>query len=533
MRYDYVIVGGGPAGCVLANRLSEDSAVQVLLLEAGPADRHPYIHMPAGFAKMTAGPYTWGLKTTPQKHANNREIPYAQGRVLGGSSSINAGVFTRGHRVDYDRWANEEGCCGWSFDEILPYFIKSEGNEVFSGKYHGVDGNLGVSSQRDPSVVTRAFVQSCQELGIPYNPDFNGESQAGSGFYQVTVRNSKRCSAATGYLKPIRERPNLTVKTNAQATRLLLNSKRATGVEYIIENKKFSAKADQEVLVTAGTVGSSKILMLSGIGDADDLKKLDISLVENLPGVGSNLNDHFGVDIVYELSDHYSYDKYSKIHWTLLAGIQYCLFGTGPVLSNIVEGGAFWYSKPALSVPDLQFHFLAGAGVEDGVPVIESGSGCTMNSYVLRPKSRGSIKLVSNDFRKKPLIDPNFISDPDDLEVAAEGVRISREIMQQKAFVKYIRREHFPGESVSGIESLKDYVRQYGRTSYHPIGTCKMGSDKDSMAVVTPDLKVRGIDRLRVIDASVMPSLVGSNTNAVAIMIGEKGADLIKGKSLQ
>lgn len=526
MSYDYIIVGGGSAGCVLANRLSTDSQVKVLLLEAGKPDKHPFIHMPAGFAKMTSGPFTWGYSTVPQKHANNREIPYAQGRVIGGGSSINAEVFTRGHPTDYDRWATEEGCPGWSFAEVQPYFVRSENNEVLSGAYHGIDGPLGVSNQRDPAPATRAFVQSCQQLGMPYNPDFNGATQAGAGFYQLTVKDGKRCSAAVGYLKPALQRPNLTLRTEIQTRRIVFEKNRAVGVELVQRDNTEIIRANREIIVSAGAIGSPKLLLLSGVGSADALRKLGIEVVADLPGVGENFSDHFGVDIVYELSGAYSYDKYNKPWWAAWAGLQYLLFKSGPVVSNIVEGGAFTFSDPALSVPDLQFHFLAGAGVEAGVPAIASGSGCTMNSYVVRPKSRGSVKLQSADFRKQPLIDPNFIADPDDLRVAAEGVRISREIMRQQAFAKYIRREHFPGERVSGTNALKEYVKQYGRTSYHPNGTCKMG--QDAMAVIDPQLKVHGIEGLRVIDSSIFPSLMGSNTNAPTIMVAEKGADLLR-----
>lgn len=528
MSYDYIIVGGGSAGCVLANRLTQDSDVQVLLLEAGKMDNHPYIHMPVGFAKMTAGPFTWGYTTVPQQHANHREIPYAQGRVIGGGSSINAEVFTRGNPVDYDRWANEEGCPGWSFAEIQPYFLRSEGNEVLANDYHGIDGPLGVSNQMEPAPCTRAFVRSCQQLGMPYNPDFNGATQAGTGFYQLTVKDAKRCSAAVGYLKPVMDRPNLTVRTNTQTRRIVFEKQRAVGVEVVSGGAETEVlRADREVIISAGAIGSPKLLMLSGIGNADDLQQLGIDVAADLPGVGENLSDHFGVDIVYELSGQYSYDKYNKPWWAAVAGLQYYLFKTGPVASNIVEGGAFWFSDEQLDVPDLQFHFLAGAGVEAGVPAIPSGSGCTMNSYVVRPKSRGTVKLMSKNMEDSPLVDPNFVADPDDLRRAAEGVRISREIMQQSAFAQYIKREHFPGGEVSGLDKLKDYVKQYGRTSYHPNGTCKMG--QDAMAVVDPELKVRGIEGLRVIDSSVFPSLMGSNTNAPTMMVAEKGADLLLG----
>jgi choline dehydrogenase-like flavoprotein len=525
--YDYVIVGGGSAGCVMASRLSENPDVRVLLLEAGGRDTNPYIHMPVGFAKMTTGPLTWGLVTAPQKHAGNREIPYAQARVLGGGSSINAEIFTRGVPDDYDRWANDEGCEGWSFEDVQPYFLRSEGNEILASGYHGTEGPLGVSNIRDPQPVTRAFVQACQQYGMPYNPDFNGPTQEGAGVYQTTIRNARRCSVAVGYLRPVMGRPNLTVETGCLTTKILFTGSRATGVEYRQDGTLKSVRADQEVVVTAGAVGSPKIMLLSGVGPADQLRALGIDVVQDLPGVGENLSDHFGIDIVYELKTADSLDKYNKLHWMLWAGLQYTLFKSGPVTSNVVEGGAFWRQDRSLANPDLQFHFLAGAGMEAGVPAIQSGSGCTLNSYTLRPKSRGTVKLRSDRPEDKPIVDPNFIAEPDDLRISAEGVKISREIMNQPAFAKYVRQEHFPGKDVRTQADFENYARQYGRTSYHPTGTCKMGVD--DMAVVDPQLRVRGLEGIRICDSSIMPSLIGSNTNAPTIMISEKGSDLIRG----
>lgn len=525
--FDYVIVGGGSAGCVLAARLSENAAVRVCLIEAGGKDNHPLIHMPVGFAKMTTGPLTWGLTTTPQRHANNREIAYAQAKVLGGGSSINAEIFTRGHASDYDRWA-AEGAEGWSAREVQKYFLRSEGNTTLSGELHGTDGPLGVSNLPDPNPMSRAFVQSCQERGIPYNPDFNGALQAGSGFYQTTTKNKRRCSAAVGYLRPAMSRPNLTLVTSALVRRVVFEGRRAVGVEYAVGGAVQVARAEAEVIITSGAIGSPKLMLLSGVGPAADLARHGIKVVHDLPGVGQNLTDHFGIDIVAELKGHDSLDKYNKPLWALWAGIEYALFKSGPVTSNVVEAGAFWYADKAAPCPDLQFHFLAGAGAEAGVPSVPKGSsGVTLNSYTLRPKSRGSVTLRSSDPADLPLVDPNFLAEPDDLRISTEGVRLSREIFSQPSLQKHIRMLRFPDENVRTQADFEAYARQYGRTSYHPVSTCRMGQDE--MAVVDPQLRVRGLDGLRICDSSVMPSMIGSNTNAPTIMIGEKAADLIRG----
>ncbi len=525
--YDYVIVGGGSAGCVLAARLTENPDVRVLLLEAGGKDSHPLIHMPVGFARMTTGPHTWGFTTVPQVHASGREIPYAQARVIGGGSSINAEVFTRGNPSDYDRWANDEGCEGWSFKDVRKYFIRSEGNAILSGEWHGTEGGLGVSNIPDPQPMTRAFVRSCQELGIPYNPDFNGATQAGCGVYQTTTRNYRRCSAAVGFLRPAMVRPNLTVRTGCKVRRILFEGARATGVDCFGKGRG-QVRATSEVIVTSGAIGTPKLMMLSGVGPAAHLDEHGIDVVHDLPGVGENLNDHFGVDIVAELTGHYSLDRYGKWHWATLAAIEYLAFRSGPITSNVVEGGAFWFADRDAPVPDLQFHFLAGAGAEAGVPGVPSGSsGITLNSYTLRPKARGTVRLRSSDPDAPPLIDPNFLGHPGDLRTSVEGVKISRDIFSQPSLRKYIRELRFPDDSVKTRKDLEDYARQYGRTSYHPTGTCKMGVD--GLSVVDPRCRVHGLEGIRICDSSIMPSLVGSNTNAPTIMIAEKASDLIRG----
>ena len=524
--YDYVIIGGGSAGCVLAARLTEDREVRVLLLEAGPPDRNPYIHMPVGFAKMTGGSLTWGYKTAPQRHCNDRAIPFAQARVLGGGSSINAEVFTRGCPEDFDRWAKEFGCEGWSYEEVRPYHRQLEGNDTFCDERHGVDGPLRVSTV-PAHPMTRVFVQACQQAGIPHTDDFNGSSQTGCGVYQTTTRDGRRSSAATGYLRPALDRPNLEVVTRALVERIDIEGGRAVGATFVVNGRRRSARAEAEVILAAGAIGSPKLLMLSGVGPAAHLRANGIEVVADVPGVGENLHDHFDVDVVYELRGRNSFDKYDRLGWMLWAGLQYAFFRTGPAASNIVEGGAFWYADREAATPDTQFHFLAGAGVEAGVPPVPSGAGVTLNSYFVRPRSRGTVTLQSANPADMPLIDPNYIADSYDLRMTVEGVRMMREIMTQSVFSPHIRKEHFPGGDVRTDADFAEYARSYGRTSYHPVGTCRMGGDDAS--VVDPSLRARSVDRLRICDSSVMPCIVSSNTNATTIMIAERASDLIRG----
>jgi choline dehydrogenase-like flavoprotein len=525
--YDYVIVGGGSAGCVMAARLSEIPDAKVLLLEAGPRDLDPYIHMPVGFFKMTSGGLTWGYETAPLRHANGRVTVYPQARVLGGGGSINAEIYARGCPEDYDAWAEEYGCPGWSFKELKAYFIKSESNSRLAGDMHGTDGPLSVSDLRSPSPLSVAFVQGCLELGMPYNPDFNSGKQEGAALYQTTIRNGRRCSAAVGYLRPVRKRPNLTVKTRAFITRIIVEKGRAVGVEIAEGGQRKRIEAKSEVVLTAGAIGSPKLLMLSGIGPAAHLKEKGIAVANDVPGVGQNLHDHFSTDIVWELNGPHSYDKYKKLHWKLWAGTEYLMFRSGPVSSNIVEAGAFWWSDRSEKTPDLQFHFLAGAGVEKAAGTVPGGNGATCNSYFVRPRSRGSVTLRSSKPSDLPVIDPNSFAEPYDLERSIDGIKISQEVGRSPSFHRFITREYFPGEQCKTRKDYEDVARAKARSSYHPVGTCKMGSDE--MAVVGPDLRVRGIERLRVCDSSIMPRIVSANTNAPTIAIAEKAADLIKG----
>lgn len=530
-RYDYVIAGGGTAGSVLAARLSEDPSVTVLLLEAGKDDTHPMIHLPLGFAKLTAGPYQWGFSSVPQRHANDRVIPLAQGRVLGGGGSINAQVFTRGAREDYDEWATTYGATGWDSKTMMRYFIKSEDNERLSAPYHGNGGPLGVSDLVNPHVTTKAWVQAGQQMGLPYNADFNGASQYGVGYYQTTTRNSRRCSAAVGYLKPARKRQNLTVITKAMVKRVLLEGKRAVGVEAIVGGSLNTYRANREVIVTAGAIGSPKVLQMSGIGDPADLRGAGVDVLHALVGVGKNLHDHCDLDIIYSIRDYVSLDRLNapRVH-TAMAGIEYLMFRKGPLASTAVEGGAFSYSNSEEKTPNLQFHFLPAAGVEAGVVAAKRGYGVTLNVYFLRPRSRGTVKIASSDPMAKPLIDPNYLADDYDLEATVEGLRQMRELMSQPALARVVTKEHLAGNAeLTNKDSYISFARSFGRTAYHHVGTCKMGVD--DMSVVDTELRVRGIEGLRVADSSIMPRIVSSNTQAPTVAIAEKAADLILGRT--
>lgn len=523
---DYIIVGGGSAGCTIAGRLSEDECVSVVLFEGGPSDSSPWIHLPATYYKTCKGKLLQRFKLEPLRHQNNVETDTGQARVLGGGSSINGMIYIRGCPQDFDRWA-ESGAVGWSYKDVLPFFKKAEGNERFSNDHHGSDGPLSVSDQRQTLPLTKAWLKACQEAGIPYNPDFNSGNQAGTGLYQLTTRNGRRCSAVVAYLNPARKRKNLTVHTGRQVTRILLKSGRAIGVEYIENNRTHRMFADQEVIICSGALGSPKLLLQSGIGPAGDLSPLGVQVVHDLPGVGSNLQDHTSCYLVYNLKDASSYDKYRKARWQVAAAIQYAMFGNGPIASNIFEGGAFWHGDPTDPVPDLQYHFLAGAGVEEGVESVPSGNGCTVNVYACRPKSRGSIKLRSSDPFAPPVVDPNNLAEQYDVDRMIDGVRIGQEIMAQPSMAKFIRAAHLPASPLKTRAEYDAFVRKYTQGAYHLSGACRMGSD--DMAVVDPQLRVHGVDSLRVADSSIMPYVVSGNLNASTIMIGERAATFVRG----
>lgn len=522
MGSDYIVVGGGSSGCVIAARLAEDA--EVLLLEAGGRDKSVLFHWPAGFAKMTKGIASWGWSTVPQRHLRYRVLWFTQARVIGGGSSINAQIYTRGNRRDYDAWAEEHGCPGWAYRDVLPYFRRAEGNERFSDAFHGIDGPLGVSMPRATLPICDAFVRAAQDWGMPYNPDFNGRYQAGVGFYQLTQRNVRRSSAAVAYLREAESQPSLSVRTDAQVRRILISAGRATGVE-MMDGTVHHAR--REVILTAGAIGSPRLLMASGIGPANHLGAVGVKVLHDLPGVGENLQDHLDICVLAECTGPHSYDGILRPGQTIAAGLQYLALKSGPVASSLFETGGFWYADPDADWPDIQFHLGQGSAIEKGVATIE-GWGITLNSAHMRPKSRGTVRLASSDPAAAPLIDPNYWSDPHDREMSLRGLEMAREILRQPALRPYLRREVLPGEATKDSEALFDYACRMAKTDHHPVGTCRMGTD--DMAVVDPELRVRGIEGLRVCDASIMPRINSSNTNAPTVMIGEKASDLIRGR---
>ncbi len=533
-RFDYVIIGAGSAGCVLANRLTEDPQVKVLLLEAGGKDSSILVKMPAGVGALISkqGTYNWGFWTEAEPNLEDRKLWWPRGKGWGGSSSINGMIYIRGHARDYDQW-RQMGLQGWSYRDVLPYFKRSESLEGGGDAWHGGDGPLKVSKASTPNPIYSATVEAGRQAGFKVTSDFNGFQQEGWGPYQLTIHDGQRWSAARGYLHPALSRSNLTCITGARTSKIVIENGRATGVEYIDakSGEKRVVHADKEVLLSAGAVQSPQILQLSGIGDPEELGRFGIPVVKALKGVGANLQDHLDVCMSWECPQPITAHSLRKgLIKTLAIGMNYMFFGKGLGRQQFLESGAFLKSRPDLDRPDLQVHTVA-AIMQDHGKVAVPKDGFTFHICQLRPESRGRVGLRSANPSDDPAIFANYLATEEDRRALREGVRMMRKVAAQSALDPYRTQELFPGKDVETDEQIDAWIRKHAETIYHPVGTCKMGADGDEMAVVDGELKVRGIEGLRVVDASVMPTLVGGNTNAPTIMIAEKISDIIRGRA--
>jgi choline dehydrogenase len=523
---DFIVVGAGSAGCAAAARLSEDPATRVLLLEAGGEDRNRWIHIPLGFGKTFADPsVNWCYETEPDPGAGDRRVFWPRGKVLGGSSSINGMVYIRGQAEDFDHW-RQLGNTGWSFEDVLPYFKRAEHQTRGADAFHGTDGPLCVSDVPDRHPICEAFIQSATELGFPRNDDFNGATQEGVGYHQTTTRKGRRCSTAVGYLRPAMQRPNLRVITGALTERIDFDGRRATGVTFRQLGRLNSARAGREVILCGGAVNSPQLLMLSGIGPREHLIELGIPLLHHLPGVGQSLQDHYSAPIKLKcLMPITVNDVMQSNARKLKVGLQYMIFKNGPLAMATSPAALFARTRPELASPDIKCSIspFSAERPQDG---LHPWSGFTMIAYQLRPESRGQIKLKTANPADPPAVYPNYLATETDQRTIVAGLKLCRQLLANPHLQRFVASEFLPGAAVQSDEQLLDYARQRGGTVYHPTSTCKMG--QDAFAVVDPELRVHGLDGLRIADASIMPTVVSGNTNAATIMIGERVADMAR-----
>lgn len=524
-QWDYIIIGAGSAGCVLANRLSANPANKVLVLEAGGMDTNPWIHIPVGYAKLIFNPAVgWGYKTEPDPGAANRRIAWPRGRVVGGSSSINGLIYIRGQAEDYDHW-QALGNPGWGFQDVLPLFKRSEQQVRGANAYHGVDGTLAVADLLDQHPLCDAFIAAAQEQGIPHNEDFNGASQEGVGYYQLTTHRGLRCSAAKAFLKPVLKRPNLSLKTRAMVEQITFAGRRATGVRCRIGAQEYHLTANAEVILAAGAINSPQILQLSGIGPEPVLQAAGVPVLHHLPGVGENLQDHYQVRSVMRCTQPITLnDQMKSLLGRVRIGLDYLLYRKGALTISAGQAGVFAKTRPELDRPDVQIHYMTLSTDQPGKS-LHDFSGFTSSICQLRPESRGRVRIRSAQPNDHPAIYANYLSAEADCKTVVDAVKLNRKILTSSALSHLVHSEELPGQAVQSDEDILSFARQIGGSIFHPVGTCKMGSD--AMSVVNHTLKVHGIDGLRVVDASIMPTLVSGNTNAPAIMIGEKAADMI------